>query len=165
MNVYPHKRRPPIFVIIIAIAILIYGVYLVFAIPYQAHARQSKIDAANTPITIAEAATLHGHDIDGTQAEQTIVISESLDLDTNSTYRSEIKADCFEIQRALWQHYPHVEVVQITVRGPKQGGGLLTYGSCTLKWANAVHAPWDQLDAESAWDIYDYAGFNPSIQN
>ena len=157
-------RRHPIIITIIAIpilaAVLFFGTAVVIGI-----VRGVQVMNANTPQELATAETLHGRDITiKGQMNDNVIIQEVIDPgSTNADSRQEVQEDCLVLQRIFWQHYPGMKELSVLVYGPNMNKSANTpYGGCLVKQTHAAQ-PWDQMNAQSAWDLYDEVYIAPII--
>jgi hypothetical protein len=158
-----HPRWTVTLAIIAAIVLLSLSIRVVNAVRQR---------SATTPQQLAESTTISGHNISANLIDTQMIIDETLSTEwDNSVYQTDIMQDCFELQKAFWQRYNDLSLVQVAVEGPIKSryGGDTTgiFGSCTMNSATARLVHWDQLDYRQAWDAhtYDFEGFSPAISS
>ncbi|HEY4385864.1 MAG TPA: hypothetical protein VGN34_15515 [Ktedonobacteraceae bacterium] len=168
-KVQPRKswlRRHRILTAIIAIPLVLvvafFGTAVVVGIARGVH-----IANAQTPQQLAEAASWDGHNIAVEDDNgNIIVIRETLNLSSSaSTYHNEVVEDCFALQKAFWTRYADLASIQVQVYGPDKRTGTGLFGICAMKHANAARQQWDQLNAQSGWNVYDEKVLAPAIAN
>jgi len=158
-------RRHPILTIVLAIPILFFCVlFLSMGITQaQLFARGQHIAGARTPQELAAAATLNGQSVtvDGDLNGGFVTIKETVTSTlSNYYYRLDVVQDCFYLQSAFWQRYPQMKYLDVEVNGPASGGKNTVYmGNCLMERANAINQPWNEIDAQSAWAIYNEEDF------
>lgn len=113
-------------------------------------------------LQLAKDTTEFGHNLTSKATAGAVTINETIGeaLD-NDGAKTEIKTDCFNIQKAIWQKgVAGVTGITVKISGPlqdqygKQSTGLI--GACSLSDLTAKQFQWDNLDWRTAWDSGDY---------
>src|SRR5450631_2438669 len=129
-----------------------------------------KLQPTQTPVQriqsqtmqLAKNSTEFGKDLTSKDSNGAVTITETIGeaLDNNGA-KTEIKTDCFNIQKAIWQKkVSGVTGITVKILGPlqdqygKQSIDLI--GTCLLSDTTAGQFQWDNLDWASAWDNGDY---------
>ncbi len=87
----------------------------------------------------------------------------------NGAFKDAGKSEIFKIQQALWQSSIHPKDVTVIILGPlldkygKSSTGEVMHGKLVSETAAKFQR--DNLNSDSAWDVYDDTWMLPSIQN
>lgn len=145
--------------------LLIGGICLLGVSLVKGVSQRIQIEAAHTPLDLARAATIHGHDlaIDG-DTHGLVDVAETLDTAWgNKAYRQQVRDDCAAIQRALWSRYPTMTKLKVVINGPLTTHVLVVFGWCMMTRVNALNQPWSEMNADTVWGIADETWLSPKI--
>jgi hypothetical protein len=98
------------------------------------------------------------------------VVIETEMLDDCCTRVDDIHLECFNLMNAIWHDSmsSHIKVVQIHLEGNlvDQYGrpSIGDVGRCMLTRDTEKKFVWDNLNQDSAWEVYDYTWTLPSLQ-
>jgi hypothetical protein len=73
-----------------------------------------------------------------------------------------VLTDCFDIEKALWQHL-NIKTVTVNIIGSVSIGIINPIAICTLDESTEQHFNWNILSPGQAWEEYDYTWILPSL--